>query len=123
MTNQDIERLKKIDLVADYLTNKEKEIDQYNEHNEVNKDLLLNGRNLTNLGVFRKYIESYLNNHSAVNTDMMVMARQLQLTNHGIPIEIYAFSKDKRWKNYEYIASDIFDHLLAAIRYFELDIF
>ena len=51
------------------------------------------------------------------------MARQLQPTNNGIPIEIYAFSNDKKWENYEYIQADIFDHLLASIQYFDLEVF
>ncbi|NQY06830.1 MAG: mechanosensitive ion channel, partial [Flavobacteriaceae bacterium] len=101
----------------------ETDIKAFNENNEVDKTLLINGRNLTNLGVFRKYVESYVSNHSAINKDMMIMARQLAPTSQGIPLEIYAFSKDKRWHNYEYIMADIFDHLLAAIPYFELELF
>jgi miniconductance mechanosensitive channel len=85
--------------------------------------VLINGRNLTNIGVFRKYIDSYLKQHSAINKDMMIMARQLAPTTQGIPMEIYAFSSDKRWENYEYIMSDIFDHLIASLPYFELEIY
>jgi miniconductance mechanosensitive channel len=84
---------------------------------------LLNGRNLTNIGLFRKYAETYLQNHSAINKDMMIMVRQLAPTTKGIPIEIYAFSKDKKWENYEYIMADIFDHLIASVPYFELELF
>ena len=83
----------------------------------------LAGRNLTNLGVFRKYIETYVGNHSAINQDMMIMARQLAPTTQGIPIEIYAFSSDKRWQNYEYIMADIFDHLIASVSYFNIELF
>jgi miniconductance mechanosensitive channel len=78
---------------------------------------------LTNIGVFRKYIETYLKNHSAINEEMMIMARQLDPTTQGIPLEIYAFSSDKRWENYEYIMADIFDHVIAAVPYFDLEIF
>jgi miniconductance mechanosensitive channel len=78
---------------------------------------------LTNIGVFRKYIETYLKNHSAINEEMMIMARQLDPTTQGIPLEIYAFSSDKRWENYEYIMADIFDHLIAAVPYFDLELF
>ena len=91
-------------------------------HN-IDKSLLLNGRNLTNIGVFRKYIDAYINNHSAINKDMIIMVRQLEPTAQGIPLEIYAFSSDKRWENYEYIMADIFDHLIAAVPYFDLEIF
>ncbi|MFI1773771.1 mechanosensitive ion channel family protein [Thalassobellus citreus] len=123
LTDTDVEKLKSIQLLTSYLEGRQADIKTYNETNTINKDLLLNGRNLTNIGVFRKYIDSYLKHHSAINKDMMIMARQLAPTTQGIPLEIYAFSSDKRWENYEYIMSDIFDHLLAALPYFELEVF
>ncbi|AJR04243.1 mechanosensitive ion channel family protein [Siansivirga zeaxanthinifaciens] len=123
LTETDVEKLKNIELITTYLENRQADITAYNQTNAINKDLLLNGRNLTNLGVFRKYIDVYLKNHSAINKDMMIMARQLAPTTQGIPLEIYAFSSDKRWENYEYIMSDIFDHLIAALPYFDLEIF
>ena len=118
-----IEELQKIDLIADYLKGKQTKINKHNQENTINKDLAINGRNLTNLGVYRKYIETYVANHSAINQDMMIMARQLAPTTQGIPIEIYAFSSDKRWQNYEYIMADIFDHLIAAVPYFDIELF
>ena len=123
LTKQDVDRLKKIQLLTSYLESRQQDIDDYNKDNAIDKELLLNGRNLTNIGVFRKYIDSYLKHHSAINKDMMIMARQLAPTTQGIPMEIYAFSRDKRWENYEYIMSDIFDHLIAALPYFDLEIF
>lgn len=123
LTEDEVNKLKEIQLISSYLETKQGDIQSYNSSNSINKDLLLNGRNLTNLGVFRKYIDIYLNNHSAINKDMMIMARQLAPTTQGIPLEIYAFSSDKRWENYEYIMSDIFDHLIAALPYFNLEIF
>jgi miniconductance mechanosensitive channel len=105
------------------LEKRQNDIQSYNTTNNRNKALLINGRNLTNLGVFRKYIDSYLKQHPAINKDMMIMARQLEPTTQGIPLEIYAFSSDKRWENYEYIMSDIFDHLLASLKYFDLEVF
>lgn len=123
LSDTDVEKLKNIQLISTYLETRQTDIKSYNEANEINKDVLLNGRNLTNIGVFRKYIDSYLKHHSAINKDMMIMARQLAPTTQGIPMEIYAFSSDKRWENYEYIMSDIFDHLLAALPYFDLEIF
>lgn len=123
LTAEDVEKLKSIQLINSYLITREKDISSYNETNNINKELLINGRNLTNIGVFRKYIDAYLKNHSAINKDMMIMARQLAPTTQGIPMEIYAFSSDKRWENYEYIMSDIFDHLIPALPYFELEIF
>ena len=118
-----IEKLKKIHLITDYLQNKQNEINTFNTEKNINKSLLLNGRNLTNIGVFRKYIETYIDNHSAINKDMFLMTRQLEPTTQGLPIEIYAFSSDKRWQNYEYIMADIFDHILASVSYFDLEVF
>jgi miniconductance mechanosensitive channel len=123
LSKDEVDKLKKIQLITSYLETRTKDIDAYNTNNQINKELLLNGRNLTNLGVFRKYIDSYLKNHSALNKDMMIMVRQLAPTTQGIPLEIYAFSSDKRWENYEYIMADIFDHIMAAVPYFDLEIF
>jgi len=119
----EVNKLKKIGLITPYLDKRQSDIDVYNRSNNINKELPLNGRNLTNIGVFRKYAQTYLEQHSAINKDMMIMVRQLAPTTQGIPIEIYAFSSDKRWENYEYIMSDIFDHLIASIPYFDLELF
>lgn len=123
LTQRDIESLQKIELIATYLKNESAEVEKYNSKNNVNKELLANGRNLTNIGVFRKYIDTYLNTRSGINKEMMIMVRQLAPTTQGIPLEIYAFSADKEWANYEYIMADIFDHLLATISFFDLEIF
>jgi miniconductance mechanosensitive channel len=123
LTDEEIDKLKKIHLITSYLDSRNEKIADYNQENKIDKTLLLNGKNLTNIGVFRKYIESYLSNHSAINSKMTMMTRQLAPTPQGIPIEIYVFSSDKRWTNYEYIMSDIFDHLLAAVSYFDLEVF
>lgn len=123
LSNDEVASLQKIELLTAYLENKNTDIAEYNTENQVDKSLLINGKNLTNIGVFRKYIDAYLNNHSGVNEEMTVMVRQLDPTPQGIPIEIYAFSVDKRWANYEYIMADIFDHLLAAVTFFGLETF
>lgn len=123
LTPDEIDKLKKIEIISSYLKTREKDIENYNKQHQVNKELLINGRNLTNIGVFRKYMETYVERHSAINKEMMIMTRQLAPTTQGIPIEIYAFSSDKRWQNYEYIMADIFDHLIPATRYFNLEIF
>lgn len=123
LSKEKINELKKIQLIANYLQTKTAEIDRFNEKLNADKTTAINGRNLTNIGVFRKYIESYIQNHSAINKDMIIMVRQLQATHHGLPIEIYAFSKDKRWENYEYIMADIFDHVFAAAAYFDLELY
>ncbi|MFC4721889.1 mechanosensitive ion channel family protein [Geojedonia litorea] len=118
-----VDELKKIQLITKYLTNKQEELNKINTRNKADKSLLINGINLTNIGVFRKYMQTYIEKHSAINKSMFIMVRQLEPTPQGLPLEIYAFSKDKRWENYEYIMSDIFDHAMAAISYFDLEVF
>lgn len=123
LSNQDIEKLKNIQLIKEYLDNQQKSILVYNENHQVDKTQLINGRNLSNMGVFRVYVELYLKHHPQINEQMTVMSRQLPPSSQGTPLEIYAFSKDKVWKNYEDIVGDIFDHLLASVSYFDLEIF
>jgi len=121
LTKGEIESLKKIEMITEYLEKRDKVINSFNTDNQIDKTILINGKNLTNVGVFRKYIDNYINQHSGINKDMTMMVRQLAPTAQGLPIEIYAFSSDKRWANYEYIMADIFDHLLAAVPYFDLE--
>ncbi|MCX7549553.1 mechanosensitive ion channel family protein [Xanthomarina sp. F2636L] len=123
LTDEQIEELKKIEVISEYLSQRQKDIINYNETHNVDKTTLINGRNMTNLGVFRKYLLSYVQNHSAINKDMSIMVRQLEPTPNGLPLEIYAFSSDKRWENYEYIMADIFDHAISAVSYFDLELF
>ncbi|PRP68368.1 mechanosensitive ion channel protein MscS [Nonlabens agnitus] len=123
LENKDLQGLQKISLITDYLKSKQEEINTFNEQNAIDKSVLINGRNLTNIGVFRKYLQEYVGSHSAINKEMMIMIRQLPPTSQGMPLEIYAFSSDKRWANYEYIMADIFDHAMAAVPYFDLEIF
>jgi len=108
-------------MITEYLENRANAIDSFNINNQIDKSLLINGKNLTNIGVFRKYIDEYIHHHSGINKDMTIMVRHLPPTAQGLPVEIYAFSSDKRWANYEYIMADIFDHLLASIHYFDLE--
>jgi len=119
----EIEDLKKIQRISKYLAQRKMDIDEYNAANSIDKSLSINGRNLTNLGVFRKYINSYIEDYPGVNKDMTIMCRHLQPTEKGIPIEIYLFTSDKRWLNHEYIMADIFDHIIASVAYFDLEIF
>lgn len=123
LTDEEINNLKQIEIIHDYLVERQETVNMYNTENNIDKRLLLNGRNLTNVGVFRKYAEEFIKKHSGINKNMVIMVRQLAPTTQGLPIEIYAFSTDKRWENYEYIMADIFDHLLASIRYFDLELF
>lgn len=123
LSEENIEQFKKIQLITEYLINRQEDIRSYNKSHDIDKSVLINGRNMTNLGVFRKYLLTYIQNHSAINKDMSIMVRQLEPTPNGLPLEIYAFSSDKRWENYEYIMADIFDHAISAVPYFDLELF
>jgi miniconductance mechanosensitive channel len=115
--------IEKIERIKAFVKKRKAEIEASNEKEKNNKKLLINGRNFTNLGLFRNYAEAYLEEHPMVNPNMTIMCRQLSPTSQGIPLEVYVFSTDKNWKNYEHIAADIFDHLLAATKYFDLECF
>lgn len=119
----ELNEFKKIELISAYIDTRKSEIDKYNSSRKIDKSIAINGRNLTNLGLFRKYITQYLNNYPGLNKDMTMICRQLQSNPQGVPLEIYAFSNDKRFENYEYIMSDIFDHIIASVGYFDLEIF
>src|SRR5690606_3125958 len=123
LLKEDLERLAKIQMLSNYIEHRQNDIDKYNETNGIDKSVIVNGRNQTNLGVFRKYCDQYIKNHSAVNKDLMIMVRHLPPTSQGLPLEIYTFSSDKRWANYEYIMADIFEHLMAAVSYFDLELY
>jgi miniconductance mechanosensitive channel len=123
VTNQELESFKRIQFVSNYIDKKKLDIDKFNMANNIDKSLNVNGRNMTNLGLFRKYIQKYIETHPGVNKDMHLLVRHLQPTEKGIPLEIYCFSKDKKWENYEYIMADIFDHIIASVPYFDLELF
>ena len=120
MSENEINSLREIEILKTFINNREKEINDFNKKKSSNKSQLINGRNFTNLGLFRHYINNYLNQHPKINKDMTIMCRQLTPTPTGVPLEIYAFITDKVWVNYEAIVSDIFDHLLASISSFDL---
>ena len=120
---EELSKLKNIKLLSKYIAETETEIENHNFKLEVPLDDAINGRNLTNIGLFRKYIEEYLIANKLINTEMTVMCRQLSPTSQGVPLEIYAFISDKEWKSYENIVSDIFDHLLASLKTFDLELF
>lgn len=123
ITDKDLPKYKSVHLIADYVQERSLEIDEHNKTNKVDKSVLVNGRNMTNFGLFRRYIDAYLRSHPGVNQEMMIMCRHLAPTPNGIPLEIYAFSADKAWVNYEGIMADIFDHVFASVPYFDLEVF
>lgn len=118
-----VEKFKKIELISGYVNQKLAELDSYNREKHVDMSNNINRRNITNLGTFRKYLEFYLVDHPKIIKEMTLMVRQLQPTEQGIPIEVYAFSNDTKWVNYEIIQSDIFDHIIAVIPEFGLRVF
>ncbi|NMA65612.1 MAG: mechanosensitive ion channel, partial [Clostridiaceae bacterium] len=118
-----LERFKKIQYIKEYIQKKESEIENYNKSQNVDLSSIVNGRRLTNLGTFRAYIANYLKNHPGLNKNMTQMVRQLQPTEYGLPLEIYAFTDETAWVKYEAIQSDIFDHILAIVPEFDLKIY
>jgi miniconductance mechanosensitive channel len=123
LKDNELNELKKIQLVSAYIEKRQIEIEKYNTSHQVDKSLMINGRNMTNFGLFRKYITQYLSQYPGLNKEMILLCRQLQPTSQGIPLEIYAFSNEKRFENYEFIMADIFDHIFASIPYFSLEIY
>lgn len=118
-----LEEFKKFVLIRDYVSQKQLEIETFNQTLNVSPEDHYNGRRQTNLGVFRKYLEAYLRNNPLINQEMTFLVRHLQPTETGIPLEVYVFCKDKAWANYEGIQADIFDHILAVMPLFGLRIF
>ncbi|WP_420489129.1 mechanosensitive ion channel family protein, partial [Neobacillus vireti] len=122
-TEEMIEKFKNIHYLTEHIINREREIAEFNARHEINRSNPVNGRALTNIGVFRAYISNYLQHHPGINLEMTLMVRQLAPTEHGLPLEIYAFSNDTKWAVYETVQADIFDHLFAVAKQFGLCIF
>ena len=111
------------DYIKDYLTEREQDITDWNKEHEFDDSELVNGRRLTNIGTFRAYIVAYLKHHPKIHKGMTFLVRHLEPTAKGLPIQIYVFSNDKVWANYEAIQADIFDHILAVIPEFGLRVY
>jgi len=118
-----IEKFRNFHVLRDYINQKEKEIAEFNKSLQLEEDVVTNGRKMTNLGTFRKYLEEYLQLHPKINKDLTFLVRHLQPTDKGLPVEIYVFSKDQAWAKYEAIQADIFDHILAILPEFGLRVF
>ena len=118
-----LEQFKRIQLISQYIQNRQEEILVYNKKHQVDESTLVNGRRLTNIGVFRSYVEAYLRQHPMIHKDMTFLIRQLSPSENGLPIEIYVFCKDTNWTAYEAIQADIFDHILAVVSEFDLRVF
>ncbi|HNP90207.1 mechanosensitive ion channel family protein [Macellibacteroides fermentans] len=122
-TPEMLEKYRKISLLAGYIDDTENKLQTYNQANQIDNTILVNGRRQTNLGVFRAYLQRYLESLPEVNKEMICMVRHLQPTEKGIPMELYFFSSIKDWVIYETIQADVFDHVLAVIPEFDLQIF
>jgi len=118
-----LNRFEKFDLIRDYVVQKEEELREFNKGRNLTDEDFISGRHQTNVGIFRKYLEVYLRQHPKVKQDLTFLIRQLQPMGKGLPIEIYVFSNDQAWANYEAIQADIFDHIFAVIPEFELRVF
>ncbi|MEJ2543597.1 MAG: mechanosensitive ion channel [Calditrichaceae bacterium] len=110
-------------LLSDYMKQKKEELALFNEEHHLEDNHQIHRRRLTNIGTFRIYVEKYIENHPKIKQNLTHMVRQLQPGPNGLPMEIYCFTNDTAWKNYEAIQSDIFDHLLAVVQEFDLRIF
>lgn len=120
--DEEINDFKKIQGISDYIIQRSEEIRLHNENIGADRSIAVNGRNMTNLGLFRAYINWYLRVHPGTNKGMTMMVRQLAPTDKGLPLELYVFTATTKWVEYENIMSDIFDHLIASAKYFDLEI-
>lgn len=118
-----LERYKKIQLIQPFIDQRQQEIEKYNAEHKADKSVQINGRNMTNLGLFRRYAEEYIRRNPHISKELTLMVRQLEPSELGIPLELYCFSTDTRWVYYESIQADIMDHLIAATAYFDLEVF
>jgi len=122
-TKEMLDRFSKIQYISGYIEKKKIEMQEHNKLEQVDHSSLVNGRRMTNIGTFRAYVKAYLKNHPMINQEMTFLIRHLAPTEHGLPIEIYVFSKDQAWANYESIQANIFDHIMAVVPEFDLRVF
>lgn len=119
-TPEMVERFSKIQILRGYVEQKLEELAGYNLENNADETVLVNGRRMTNIGTFRAYLVAYLKSHPKIHQQMTLIVRQLQPTERGLQLEIYVFCNDQRWRPYEDIQADIFDHIFAALPEFDL---
>ncbi|MFT7517201.1 MAG: miniconductance mechanosensitive channel [Myxococcota bacterium] len=120
LEDNDFQSLTQVQALAPYLKQRQQEIVEWNAKASVNAGNRVNGRRLTNIGTFRAYLQSWLAANPAVHKDMTFLVRQLPSDEFGLPIEIYIFSNEQRWVQYEAIMADIFDHIFAVLPEFKL---
>ena len=123
LSNEEVAKLSRFEFLHDYLHAKKKELDVANARAGPSEGVVPDQRRLTNVGTFRAYVLHYLHNHPTIHQDLTLLVRQLQPGPQGLPLEIYCFSNDTNWGNYENVQSDIFDHLIATLPEFGLEAF
>lgn len=123
VTLQEIQEFKKIALLKPYIEKREGEIAAFNKKEDVDDSVLVNGRRMTNIGLFRAYAMAYARKNPGIHQELTLLVRQLAPTAHGLPLELYMFTKGTQWAFFEDTMSDLFDHLFAAIKYFHLEVF
>ena len=119
-TPEMIERFSKMQVLTDYVAKKTKDLEEHNKTHGIDDSLAINGRRMTNVGTFRAYLEQYLRSHPKIRPDMTFLLRHLDPVDKGLPVEIFVFSNEQRWAQYESIQADIFDHIYAVLPYFGL---
>lgn len=122
-TPEMLQEFSKVDYVKSYINDTQERIEQFNKDCVINNEAIVNGMRQTNIGVLRAYLFNYLKHHPKVNKNLTLMVRQMPSTPTGLPIQIYCFAATTNWEEYEGILSDIFDHILATVPYFKLQLF
>ncbi|GGW91841.1 mechanosensitive ion channel family protein [Alteromonas halophila] len=119
-TPEMLEKFSNIRYISKYIEDKVSELQTFHKDNAIEERDLLNNRKLTNIGTFRAYLTAYISKHPKVNQSMTHMVRQLPPTELGLPLEVYCFSTEQQWVQYEQVQADIFDHIMAMLDQFEL---
>lgn len=123
LTETEINDLRSIHLLKPFIEEREQEINAYNLEHKVDQSNLVNGRRMTNIGLFRAYITRYAKQNPNIHKDFTLMVRQLAPTENGLPLELYMFTNSTVWTDYEEVMANMFDHLFAAIKSFHLEVF
>ncbi|MEI6048013.1 MAG: mechanosensitive ion channel family protein [Bacteroidota bacterium] len=108
-------------------------LNDYIELNEKREKITMNGSDdpvpffnssqLTNLGIFRFYAEAYLRRHPAIDADQTIIVRHMAPEGNGLPLQVYAFTRNNQFTPFENIQSEIFEHMLSIMNEFGLKVF
>lgn len=124
LTANETNELAKINLLKEYIENWQKEVGQKRKEHDGSRSYCINERNLTNLGLFRNYINFYLQQRDDIHQEnFLMLCRQMEATPHGIPLQIYAFSKHTSFMFINPQIGEIFDHFFAILPLFDLEVF